>query len=168
MLPVFSFVAWSGTGKTTYLVGLIAALKARGARVAVVKHDAHRFQIDKEGKDSWRFARAGADVVAVADGEKCAVMDYRPTPLADILSMLRDVDLVLVEGWHEDAENPIVVYRAGTGQPPKLDPARCFAAVSDVPLDAGDRPCFPLDDPAPMAAFLLDCVYKNPLQTEEI
>ena len=168
MAPVFSFIAWSGTGKTTYLERLIAALKARGVRVAVVKHDAHRFQVDKEGKDSWRFAQAGADVVAVADGEKCAVMDYRPTPLSDILSMLRDVDLVLVEGWHEDAENPIVVYRAGTGQAPKLDPARCLAAVSDVTLDAGDRPCFPLDDPAPMAEFLLERIGKTPLQTQEI
>ena len=160
MTPVFSFVAWSGTGKTTYLEGLIAALKARGARVAVVKHDAHRFQIDKEGKDSWRFARAGADVVAVADSEKCAVMDYRPSDLSDILAMIRDVDLVLVEGWHDAGEHPIVVYRAGAGQPPKLDPAGCFAAVSDVPLDAGDRPCFPLDDPAPMAEFLLEQIRR--------
>ena len=160
MTPVFSFVAWSGTGKTTYLEGLIAALKARGARVAVVKHDAHRFQIDKEGKDSWRFARAGADVVAVADSEKCAVMDYRPNDLSDILAMIRDVDLVLVEGWHNAGEHPIVVYRAGAGQPPKLDPAACFAAVSDVPLDAGDRPCFPLDDPAPMAEFLLEQIRR--------
>lgn len=156
MTPVFSFIAWSGTGKTTYLEGLIAALKARGARVAVVKHDAHRFQMDREGKDSWRFAQAGADVVAVVDGEKCAVLDYRPRTLAEILSQLREVDLVLVEGWHEDAQNPILVYRAGAGQPPKLDPARCFALVSDTPLDAGDRPCFPLDDPAPLAEFLLD------------
>ena len=160
MTPVFSFVAWSGTGKTTYLEGLIAALKARGARVAVVKHDAHRFQIDKEGTDSWRFARAGADVVAVADSEKCAVMDYRPNDLSDILAMIRDVDLVLVEGWHDAGEHPIVVYRAGAGQPPKLDPTACFAAVSDVPLDAGDRPCFPLDDPAPMAEFLLEQIRR--------
>lgn len=161
MTPVFSFIAWSGIGKTTYLEGLITALKDRGARVAVVKHDAHRFQIDKEGKDSWRFAQAGADVVAVADGEKCAVMDYRPSSLPDILSMIRDVDMVLVEGWHDDAQNPIVVYRAGAGQPPKLDPAACFAAVSDVPLDAGSTPCFPLDDPAPMAEFLLQYMRKR-------
>ena len=124
MPRVFSFISWSGTGKTTYLEGLIAALKARGLRVAAVKHDGHRLDLDREGKDSWRFAKAGADVVAVADAEKCAVMDYRPRTLSDVLGQVRDVDVVLVERWHAEAE-------------------RC-------PV-----PCFPLDDPAPLADFLL-------------
>lgn len=155
MPRVYSFIAWSGTGKTSYLEGLIAALKARGLRVAAVKHDAHRFDIDKEGKDSWRFAKAGADVVAVADGEKCAVMEYRPRSLADILEQLRDVDVVLVEGWHAEAQNPILLHRAAAGQPPKLRPADCFAVVTDTPLDTGGRPTFPLDAPEKLAEFLL-------------
>jgi len=154
MPRVYSFIAWSGTGKTTYLERLIAALKSRGLRVAAVKHDAHRFELDREGKDSWRFARAGADVVAVADGEKCAVMEYRPVGLDELLSRLRDVDVVLVEGWHEAADHPILLHRAETGKPPKLLPAGCFAVVSDTPLDAGGRPCFPLDDPEPLADYL--------------
>ena len=155
MPRVYSFIAWSGTGKTSYLEGLIAALKARGLRVAAVKHDAHRFDIDREGKDSWRFAKAGADVVAVADGEKCAVMEYRPRSLADILAQIRDVDVVLVEGWHAEAQNPILVYRAAAGQPPKLDPAACFAVVTDTPLSTAGRPSFPLDAPEVLADYLL-------------
>ena len=156
MIPYFSFVAWSGTGKTTYLEGLIAELKKRGARVGVVKHDAHTFQIDREGKDSWRFARAGADAVAVADGGKWALMDYRPTPLDALLSRFRDVDLILVEGWHSEAENIIALHRAGSGKGFKADIAACLAAVSDTAPDTGDTPLFPLDDPAPLAEFLLD------------
>ena len=155
MPRVFSFIAWSGTGKTTYLEGLIAALKARGVRVAAVKHDGHRLDLDREGKDSWRFARAGADVVAVADAEKCAVFDYRPRALSDILGQLRDVDIVLVEGWHAEAERPILLHRAAAGKPPKLPYADCFAVVTDAPLDCGDRPTFPLDDPEKLADFLL-------------
>jgi len=155
MPGVYSFIAWSGTGKTGYLEKLIAALKARGARVAAVKHDAHRFDIDREGKDTWRFAKAGADAVAIADGEKCAVMEYRPCSLADILARLPDVDIVLVEGWHAEAPRPILVYRAAAGQPPKLPPADCFAVVTDTPLDTGDRPVFPLDDADKLAEYLL-------------
>ena len=155
MPGVYSFIAWSGTGKTTYLEGLIAALTVRGVRVAAVKHDGHRVDLDREGKDSWRFARAGAAVVAVADAEKCAVMDYRPRSLADILAQIRDVDLVLVEGWHAEAERPILVHRAATGRPPKLPPADCFAVVTDDAAAAGGRPCFPLDDPGQLADFLL-------------
>ena len=155
MPPVYSFIAWSGTGKTTYLEQLIAALKARGVRVAAVKHDAHRLSLDREGKDSWRFAQAGAELVAVADAEKCAVMEYRPVRLSELLERFHDVDIVLVEGWHEEAGNPILLHRAAAGKPPKLPPADCFAVVSDGSLDAGGRPCFPLDDAAPLADFLL-------------
>ena len=155
MPPVFSFIAWSGTGKTTYLEGLIAALKARGLRVAAVKHDAHRFDADREGKDSWRFARAGAEVVAVADGEKCAVIEYRSVSLASLLDRLPAADIVLVEGWHAEAQRPILLYRAAAGKPPKLPCAECFAVVSDEKPDAGPVPCFPLDDPDALADFLL-------------
>ena len=155
MTPYFSFVAWSGTGKTTYLERLIAELKRRGLRLGVIKHDAHEFQLDREGKDSWRFARAGADAVAVADGGKWALMDYRPAALGDILSRFRDVDLILVEGWHAEAENLIGLYRGESGKGLKPDLADCIAVVSDTPLETGGVPQFPLDDPGPLADFLL-------------
>lgn len=64
-IPVLTFTAYSNTGKTTYLEKLIPCLKSAGLRIAVIKHDAHDFQADIEGKDSWRFAQAGADIVAV-------------------------------------------------------------------------------------------------------
>ena len=155
MIPVFSFIAWSGTGKTTYLENLIAALKARGVRVAVIKHDAHRFELDQPGKDSRRFANAGAEVVAVADSGKWALMEYRPVSFDELLEKITGVDMILVEGWHKYARNPIVLHRAACGQEPKVDPADCIAAVSDVPLETGGKPLFPLDDPAPMAEFLM-------------
>lgn len=56
-----SFVAKSGTGKTTLLEKVIGSLKRRGYRVGVIKHDAHRFEIDHPGKDSYRLTAAGAD-----------------------------------------------------------------------------------------------------------
>ena len=65
-IPVWSLVAQSNTGKTTYLEKLIPALGRLGLTVGVVKHDAHDFEIDYEGKDSWRLSRAGAEVTAVA------------------------------------------------------------------------------------------------------
>ena len=156
MVPVFSFIAWSGIGKTTYLEQLTAELKSRGLRVAVLKHDAHRFEIDKQGKDSQRFAAAGADVVAIADAEKWALLEYRPASFEDILAKITDVDMVLVEGWHNDAKNPVLVHRAAAGKPLKLDPRTCFAVVSDTPLETAGRPLFPLDNPVPMADYLVD------------
>jgi molybdopterin-guanine dinucleotide biosynthesis protein MobB len=63
--PAVSFVAKSGTGKTTLLEKVIAELNRRGHRVGSVKHDAHSFEIDHEGKDSWRLTRAGSSSWAI-------------------------------------------------------------------------------------------------------
>ena len=49
-IATYSLVAYSNSGKTTFLEKLIPELKKRGLRVAVIKHDGHDFEIDKEGK----------------------------------------------------------------------------------------------------------------------
>ncbi len=64
-VKALSFVAKSGTGKTTLLEKVIAELKSRGYRVGVIKHDAHRFEIDQPGKDSYRLSAAGADATLI-------------------------------------------------------------------------------------------------------
>ena len=69
-----SFVAKSGTGKTTLLEKVIAELKDRGYRVGVIKHDAHRFDIDHPGKDSHRLTAAGADTMLISSPEKLALI----------------------------------------------------------------------------------------------
>lgn len=161
MTPVFSFIAYSNTGKTTYIAALIAELSRRGVRVGAIKHDAHEFEIDRPGKDSWRFARAGASVVAVASGSKCAVMDYRAVSFAETVSRIKDVDIIIAEGWHGECENSIAVYRSDSGKPLKLRPSECLAVVSDVPLDTGATPLFPLDDVCPMADFLVSKLEKK-------
>ena len=49
-IPVIAFAAYSGTGKTTLIEKLVRELKNRGLRLAVIKHDGHKFEIDHEGK----------------------------------------------------------------------------------------------------------------------
>lgn len=155
MIPVFTFVAYSNTGKTTYIESLIAELTSRNIRVAAVKHDGHRLELDKEGKDSWRFAKAGAKMVVVSDQNCCAVMEYRPVDYDAIISSIHDVDVIIVEGWHAVSPNKIAIYRSDSGKPIKLDPSECIAVVSDVELDTAGSPIFPLNDPKPMADFIV-------------
>ena len=65
--PVLSVAApASGTGKTTFIEKLIPLLAQRGVRTAVIKSDSHGFDLDTEGKDTARFAAAGAEAVAVS------------------------------------------------------------------------------------------------------
>ncbi|OGO19675.1 MAG: molybdopterin-guanine dinucleotide biosynthesis protein B, partial [Chloroflexi bacterium RBG_16_50_9] len=69
-IPVVAFAGKSGVGKTTLLEKVVRELKIRGLRVAVIKHSHHDIEIDQPGKDSWRFARAGSDVVAISSPGK--------------------------------------------------------------------------------------------------
>ena len=73
-VTVVSFVAKSGTGKTTLLEKVIAELKKRGYRVGAIKHDAHKFDIDHPGKDSHRLTAAGADTIGIVDPDGAAVV----------------------------------------------------------------------------------------------
>ena len=156
MTPIFTFVAYSNTGKTTYIESVIAELSSRGVRVAAVKHDGHRLELDKEGKDSWRFAKAGAKMVAVSSEDCCAIMEYRHVDFWDIIGSIHDVDVIIVEGWHAVAPNKIAIYRSTSGKPIKIDPAECIAVVSDVEIDSAGAPLLPLGDPNPMADFIMN------------
>ena len=158
-IPAFSVVGFSGTGKTTLLVKLIAELKGRGLRVAVVKHDAHEFSIDHEGKDSWRFTNAGAEVTALVSPARMAFMENRAVPLDKALDKITDVDIILTEGYKCGDLPKIAVRRGAAGKPLPLPADECFAIVTDIPEDT-DTPCFGLDDVSGIAD-LITSVYNE-------
>ena len=158
-IPIYSFVAFSNTGKTTLLEKLIPELKRRGLRVAVVKHDAHEFDIDHEGKDSWRMTRAGADVTAVASSTKAAIMENRFIPIEELLERIRDVDIVLTEGYKRGPWPKIAIQRRDSGSPLPLPPEECLAVVSDMPVET-KTPVLGLDD-IPELADIIVAHMKN-------
>ena len=102
MIPIVSIVGRSNSGKTTVLEALIRELVGRGYRVATVKHDVHGFEIDREGKDSWRHKRAGARTVVISSPEKIAVIEDvdRELGLEEVRRrVVGDVDIILTEGY---------------------------------------------------------------------
>lgn len=157
-IPVIAFAAWSGTGKTTLIEKLVVSLKARGLRLAVVKHDAHDFDIDKEGKDSWRFARAGADMTLISSAAKTAVIEYRPRTFRENLSMIHDVDLILVEGYKQEDLPRIGICRKATGKGLPGRPEDYAALVTDdeALTDGSPVPCFGPEDTEGLCRFLLE------------
>ena len=155
-----SFVAKSGTGKTTLLEKVISVLKGKGYRVGVVKHDAHRFDIDHPGKDSYRLAAAGADTMLIASPEKLALIkkhDESP-PVEELLSTyFSDVDIVLTEGFKKSDLPKIELHRQersatllcrGEEHNPTL-----IAVASDVRLEL-DVPVLDLNDAEEVAGFI--------------
>ena len=153
-LPIISFIGWSGVGKTTFLERLIPLLKARGVRLALLKQDGHEFDMDKEGKDSWRFTQSGADVVAIANQTHAAVLLNRPTDFREILAHVRDVDLILTEGYHTLHYPQIEVHRKGFQDFRCLYPEQLIALVTDEPA-AVQIPQFGFDDLDPVCQFLI-------------
>lgn len=152
-IPIYSVAAWSGTGKTTFLEKLIPKLRKNGLRVAVIKHDAHDFEIDKEGKDTWRLTRAGADMTLISSDSKAAVMENRPVPIKTLVSYVHDVDVILAEGYKNGDWPKILIYRKAAGHEPALDPETCFAVVTDVRMDCS-APQFGLDDAGAVAKLI--------------
>ena len=155
-VPFLSVVGFSGSGKTTLVEGLIRELTRRGLRIGSIKHDAHRFEIDHPGKDSWRHKQAGAAVTMIASPHQIGMVrdvdrDHR---LEELVPMLPEVDLVLAEGFKRGSHPKIEIHRPEANPRPSCqgDP-HLLAVVSDANLDWG-VPRFPLNDLCALADFI--------------
>lgn len=152
--PVVSVVAFSGTGKTTMIEKLIPVLTSRGLRVAVIKHDAHDFEVDKKGKDSWRMTQAGAAVTAICSATKAAIMENRPVTMETVISRVYDVDLIITEGYKHGPWPKIALMREANGKPLPVPPEECIAIMSDVHIET-ETPQLSLEDVDALADIII-------------
>ena len=156
---VVSFVAaTSKSGKTTLIEKVVKIMKARGMRVAVVKHASTGFELDKRGKDSWQFQQAGADTVILVGPEAMMLMkriDHEPSP-GELEQLMMDADIVIYEGFKKSAQNRIEVFREGVSgdRPLCMNEPAYIALVSDRQYDVS-IPQFDINDAEGVATFLL-------------
>ncbi len=157
-IPVVSVVGTSDCGKTTLLEKLLREAKQRGWRVATVKHDVHGFDMDKPGKDTWRHAQAGADMVVISSPVRIAILEKvdGDQALDDVLARIHGVDLIFTEGYKRGDKPKIEVYRSVLGRELLCEPEELLAIASDVQFDNG-VPCYGLDD----AAGLCDLIAQK-------
>jgi molybdopterin-guanine dinucleotide biosynthesis adapter protein len=155
--PVLSIVGKSESGKTTLIERLIPELKRRGYRVGIVKHAHHGFDMDREGKDSYRHKKAGADTVMIASpGRIAMVKDVPGESLDNLMSYFDDMDLLITEGFKSDHAPKIEIFRAERHQHPAcLEDDTLMAMVSDTPLDVA-IPQFATDDIQAIIEFIVD------------
>ena len=172
---VIGFCGYSGSGKTTLIEQLIVRLHLAGQRVSVVKHAHHDFDIDHEGKDSWRHRQAGAFEVVIASDRRLAKMrEYEaqaePTVHQLVAELSPDCDWVLVEGFKHAALPKIEVWRAAAGKPAQYvtDPFVIAIATDShdlLPAPTG-LPVFDLNHADDIAEFILGssrrCEYVAP------
>ncbi len=159
-MRIIGFAGWSGAGKTTLIVKLIPELNRRGFSVSTIKHAHHNFDLDQPGKDSYEHRAAGAEEVLVASANRVALIrELRRAPepsLAELLRLLKPVDLALIEGFKRDPYPKIEIFRAANGKPPLyLDDPHIVALISDSAEPAGHLPHASIDDVAAAAALVL-------------
>jgi molybdopterin-guanine dinucleotide biosynthesis protein B len=166
---VFGFTGTSGSGKTTLVEQVIPRLIARGWKVSLIKHAHHGFDLDTPGKDSYRHRQAGCGEVMVTCGSRWALMhelreEAEPT-LAQHLARFAPCDLVLVEGFKQEAIPKIEVYRAANGKAPLYpENPHIVAVATDSPVHTA-LPVLDVNDAEAVAAFVMD-YFKNPQQPQ--
>ncbi len=156
-IPVLCFVGRSNSGKTTLIERLIPELVKAGYKIATVKHSGHGFDLDTEGKDSWRHKRAGASTVMVLSKGSLAMFsdvddDIHLTDLRDRF-LDRSIDLIIAEGWKSDSFPKIVVVRDEMGEVP-VSQEGLLAVVSNKATDV-KVPLIDPDDIPALAALIV-------------
>lgn len=163
-IPILCFVGRSNSGKTTLIERLIPELVQAGYRVATVKHAGHGFDLDTEGKDSWRHKRAGASTVVVLSKGSLAMFSDVPDDVR--VEQIRDqyldrkIDLIIAEGWRSDDYPKIVVIRDQLGEVP-VSQEGLLAIVSNKPMEVS-VPTFDPDDVKGLGEFIVRHFPKRP------
>jgi len=155
--PAVAVIGKSDSGKTTLVERLVTELTRRGHRVGTIKHTSHGFEIDHEGKDSYRLFHAGSRSTLIVSEEKIALVRRtdREVPLPDLLSLFVEEDLVLLEGY-KDSDRPKIEVCRPKEEELLCDPASgsLLAIASDTPVGDVDTPRFLRDDVRALADFI--------------
>ena len=158
-MKVIGFIGYSNSGKTTLIERLIPLLRAQGLAVSAVKNAHHGFDMDRPGKDSFRYRQAGSAQVLIATSERWALLtEVRggPAPLEALIAQLQPCDLVLVEGFKGEGRFPRIEVRRTTNSEPPIFPRdpNVIAVAADHAVDTA-LPVLDLNDAAKIAAFIV-------------
>ncbi|MBN2038945.1 MAG: molybdopterin-guanine dinucleotide biosynthesis protein B [Spirochaetes bacterium] len=164
MIPIISIVGKSNSGKTTLVEKIIPEIKRRGYKVASVKHNQHGFDIDHEGKDSWRHRKAGTHTTVIYSMNQLALirdMDHNAS-LQEIRDLyINDVDIIIAEGHKYDNVPKIEIFRKEVYDiPVSAGDNNLIAFVSDEDIDMG-VPKFGLNDISGISQFIEERFLKN-------
>lgn len=107
MVVIVAVVGRSGSGKTVTIEYLIGQFSVEGYRVGAIKHVHHSgFTIDTEGKNTWRYAQAGAKVVVAVSPNEVAIIKktLQEADVSHIVETLKNeesLDIIFIEGHHK-------------------------------------------------------------------
>jgi molybdopterin-guanine dinucleotide biosynthesis protein B len=158
--PLFGVVGWKNSGKTTLMVGLVGELTGRGYAVSVIKHAHAKFEIDHEGRDSYKIREAGACQVALSSPKRFALMrelgEKPELSFAEIVSYAGPCDLLLIEGYKREPFPKIEIRRDGAvSREPLENMFPQIVAIASDRSEEGELPVFDLSDVKGIADFIV-------------
>ena len=103
-----AFSAYSDSGKTTLICKLIELFKD-DYRLAYAKSDAHKFEMDKEGKDTADATAAGASAIVINNQESRARLEQAPSDEVWRSLDLLEYDFVFIEGYKNETRAPRIL-----------------------------------------------------------
>ena len=136
-MKIFSITGWSGSGKTTLIARLIKRFKMKNKKVIAVKGALHKYYIEPESTDTFKFLEAGADEVCLAAAKEMLTMRAvtgQQDVFATLESRYKDCDILLAEGLYRDDIPLIEVFDSGKHEGLKFPVETLTAVVSDKPI----------------------------------
>ena len=166
-MNILSFVGKSDSGKTSVLEKIIAELKKRGYKIAVIKHT-QDFELDREGTSSWRLGQAGSDAIILSSPGQIASIqktehDLSPKELLPFVN--GNFDLILTEGFKTAANKKVELHRKEQGEGLLCPPEQLLAVVTDERLNV-DVPQFSHDDAKSLADLIETWMRKTEPENE--
>lgn len=135
------------SGKTTLLEKMVAELRSRGYRVAVIKHDGHEFEPDVKGTDTWKLREAGAYGTAIFSKGRWMVMkEESGMDEKRLTEMFPEADFILLEGFKYSSYPKFEIVRKGNSNESVCDPATLLGLVTDTTLRIPGVPILGIDD----------------------
>lgn len=158
---LLGIVGFKNAGKTTLTERLVRELAARGYRISTVKHAHHAFDIDHEGRDSWRHRQAGAQEVAVVSRNRWALVHElrgeNEPPLEAIVAKLAEADLIITEGYKGESHTKIEVRNLALDHPELAGRDKSVIAVAASGAIAHcPVPVFNREDVTNIADFIVE------------
>ena len=156
---VVSIVGAPDSGKTTLIERLIRELSGRGLEVGTIKHDVHGFEMDREGKDSYRHKHAGAVTSLISSPAQVGMVrdvGRERTVRELVTGYLLHVDVVLTEGYRREDWPKVEVHRVAVCEQPLLGPEDGLIAVLSDGAPDLDLVTLDLDDVAGLADHLVE------------
>ncbi len=164
MPPIVCIVGASDSGKTTFLEKLIPELVRRGYRIGTIKHDTHGFEMDREGKDTWRHRKAGAQTIAIASPNQTATIHGTDAEMdleEAVGRFFWREDLVLTEGYKRSQRPKIEIFRKAVEPQPICGTEDNLIALVSDDLQEASVPVFPFSNVAGVADLIENRYLKD-------